>query len=279
VSDLPPEGLPEGIPEPLPAPPPIPEIPTPQPAPVLLELEPGLHRDSVALAILSGLGLALAGIITLGLFLLGLADLGRGRAYADNAGNLFSYAWVSLLVAALQLPPLILSIQRLSGKTPPEAPPHRRWLVATLALVLTVPLVIIGQLLTEKSTSASLLFLPPLQLAVVGLPIWWAFETGRRGLLGGNAQRRWGAVSVSTIITMPLVLVVELIVVVFAGILLISLIAVQPQVLRQLQTMLQGISNGTVDPQAVYGLIEPYLKQPFVIFLIVAGAAGAGPLL
>jgi len=281
VSELPPQGEPAGLPEPFPTPPPIPpQVPAAPPSPPVLPTpQPDLHRSSVLLAILSGLGLALAGLVALGLFLLGLGDLARGRSSQANASSLFSIAWVSLLVAALQLPSLIHSIRRLSGKTPVEAPPHRRWLAATLCLVLMIPLVIFGQSLTIRTTSTSLLFLPPLQLAVIGLPIWWAFETGRRGLLGGSAQRRWGVVSVGTLITMPVVLIVELLAVVVFGLVIFSLIAVQPQALQQMQDLLQGMSRGAVDPQAVTGLIEPYLKQPIIIFMVVAGGAAFVPLL
>jgi hypothetical protein len=243
MSELPPQGEPADVPEPFPTPPPIPEIPvTLLAAPVLSPApQPGLHRSSVLLAILSGLGLALAVLITLGLFLLGLADLTRGQTNQANASSVFSIAWVSLLVAALQLPALIISIRRLSGKTPVEAPPHRRWLAATFSLLLMVPLVIIGQSLTGSTSSTSLLFLPPLQLAVIGLPIWWVFETGRRGLLGGSPQRRWGVVSFGTLITMPVVLIVELVAVVVFGVVIFSLIAVQPQVMQQMQDILQGM--------------------------------------
>jgi len=222
----------------------------------------------------------LAALIALALFMLGLANAARGGVSAqDNAGNLFSIAWVSLLVAGLQLPPLILSIRRLSGKTSSERPPHGRWLLATVCLVLMIPLVIFGQSLTGRTTSSTLLFLPPLQLAVVAIPIWWAFETGRRGLLGGSPQRRWGVVSVSTLLTMPVVLVVELIAVVVFGIVVFSLIAIQPQVLQQLQNAYQGISRGAVDPQELINILEPYLRQPGVIFLVVAGGAAFAPLL
>jgi hypothetical protein len=238
-----------------------------------------LHRSSLGLAILSGLGLALAGLIALALFMLGLVDLTRGRAAQANASGLFSIAWVSLLVAAMQLPPLILSIRRLSGKSLVEKPARRSWLAATLCLLLMIPLVVFGQSLTGQTSASSLLFLPPLQLAVIGLPIWWAFETGRRGLMGGSSQRRWGVVSVSTLITMPVVLVFELVAVVVFGILLFSLIAVQPQVMQQMQDMLQGMSRGTVDPQALTSLLDPYLKQPLFIFLIVAAGSALVPLL
>ncbi len=252
------------------------------PAPVSPGIQTGerLHRSSLSLALLSGLGLALSVLIGLALFMLGVVDLTRSQAGEAAASALVSIGWVSLMVAVLQVPSLVLSIRRLrGGKVGPEAPVRRGWLAATAALVLMIPLVALGGLLAPASNTYSLLFLPPLQLLVVGVPIWWAFETGRRGLKGGTAQRGWGVVSVSTLITMPVVLVFELVAMVILGVVVLSFLAAQPQVMRELQNLFQTLSKGSVDPQAVSQLIDPYLKQPGFIFLVVVAGSALVPLL
>ena len=240
-----------------------------------------LHRSSLGLALLSGLGLALSVLIGLGLFTLGVVDLTRSQAGEAAAGALISIGWVSVLVAVLQVPSLVLSIRRLrSGKAaPPEAPVWRGWLAATAALVLMIPLVALGGLLAPVSNTNSLLFLPPLQLLVVGVPIWWFFETGRRGLKGGAAQRGWGVVSFSTLITMPVVLIFELAAMIILGVVVLSFLAAQPQVLHELQNLFQTLSKGSVDPEVVSQLLAPYLKQPGFIFLVVVVGSALIPLL
>ena len=253
------------------------------PAPVSPGIQTGerLHRSSLGLALLSGLGLVLSVLIGLALFMLGVVDLTRGQAGGAAASALISIGWVSLMVAVLQVPSLVLSIRRLRGGkvVPPEAPVRRGWLAATVSLLLMIPLVALGGLLAPASGANSLLFLPPLQLLVVGVPIWWAFETGRRGLKGGTAQRGWGVVSVSTLITMPVVLVFELVAMIILGAVVLSFLAAQPQVMRELQNLFQTMSNGSVDPEAISQMIDPFLKQPGFIFLVVVAGSALVPLL
>jgi hypothetical protein len=274
VSELPPAS------EPGPFPPAPESALAPQLPPASLAQARGpLHGSSLALAILCGLGLVLAGLLAAGLLLFGLVGMGRGRAGAANAVTFFSIGWVSLLVALLQLPPLLLSIRRLAGKNIQTAPARRSWLIATLALVLMIPLVALGQLLADSENNVSLLFLPPLQLLVIGLPIWWALETGRHGLAGGSAQRGWGVVSFGTLITMPVVLVVELATMAVLGVLLLSFLSSQPGVLQELQNLLHTLSTSGFDTDAVTQLLEPYLRQPVFIFLVVVAGSAIMPLL
>ncbi len=248
-------------------------IPAPQPE--------GMHKSSLALAILSGLGLGLALLIAAGLFTLGLSNLtqDRGAGTQSQAGAMFSVAWVSLLVAMLQVPPLVLSIQRLAHRPAPPSLFQRGWLLATLGLVLMVPLVVLGQYLAHLSNEYSLLYLPPLQLLVVGLPVWWALEIGRRGIPGGSAQRGWGIVSVSTLLTMPIVVVLELLEIVFLAVVGFSWLFSQPQLAQQVQRLYDMMASGNFDPFAISQMIEPYLRQPGFIFLAVGVAAVLIPLL
>ena len=253
---------------------------TPAAVPGLPPASPAQSRgSSLVQAVLSGLGLLLAGLLAAGLLLMGLVGVARGGTGAANAVTFFSIGWVSLLVAMLQLPSLVLSIRRLAGKSSSQIPLRRTWLAATLALVLMVPLVAVGQLLAGRENNLSLLVLPPLQLLVVGLPIWWALETGRHGLNGGSAQRGWGVVSFGTLITMPLVLVVELVTIAVLGIVLLSFLSSQPGVLQQLQNLLRSMSTGGIDTDATTRLLEPYLRQPIFIFLVVVAGSAIMPLL
>ena len=271
------ENLPAGLP---PETPPAADLSAPGAPPAAQPA--GLHRSSLALAILSGLGLLVALLIAGGLFLLGLTGMaarGRAAGLASQTDALFSIGWVSLLVAMLQLPALALSIRRLTRRPAPTALLGQAWLLATLGLVLMVPLVVLGQYLAHLSNEYSLLYLPPLQLLVIGLPVWWSLEIGRRGLDGGSAQREWGITSFSTLVTMPVVVVLELLEVVFLGVLAFTWLASQPQVAQEIQNLLQSFENGNIDPFALSQLVQPYLHQPVFIFLVLAVAAVLIPLL
>ncbi len=225
---------------------------------------------------MAGLGLLLAGAVGVVLVLAGLGSLYGTRVVQGDAGVLFSFGWISLLVAALQLPALVLSIRRLSGRPAVSPSISRLWLAATLCLVLVIPLVYFGQGLANQSSPASELLLPPLQLVVVAVPVWWVLETGRRGLNSGSAQRSWGIASVGTLITMPLTIILEGFTIFLA---LILGLAASPQAFQQFQAIFRALSGSGISSSQASDIMGPLLNQPGVIFLFFLYLSVIGPLI
>ena len=146
-------------------------------------------------------------------------------------------------------------------------------------MVLAVPLVVLGQSLADQSTQFSVLVLPPLQLVVVALPVWWVLETGRRGLNPGSAQRGWGIASVGTLITMPLIIVLEGMSIFLAALLGYSWLSAHPQALQELQTMFRAMSGSGISSGQASQILGPLLSQPGIIFLFFLYLSVIGPLI
>ncbi len=271
---------PTGPVEPLPEPPPpgeagpaLPALVPPPPPP------PRGDTGSLLLAILCGLGLLLAGAIGAFLILAGLGGLTSARVPQDEAGVLFTFGWISLLVALLQLPALVLSIRRLTGRPQPaRAVPHR-WLAATVAVALVIPLIYLGQSLANQGTQLSVMLLPPLQLVVVGVPVWWVLETGRSGLKSASAQRSWGIASVGTLITMPLIIILEGLTIFIGFLLGFSYLSTHPQAFQEIQAFFRALSGSGISASQAQQMLGPILNQPGIIFLFFLYLSVIGPLI
>ncbi len=263
---------------------PPPELPPPTEAgpvqPVVAPPPPpGADTGSLLLAILCGLGFLLAGAIGVILVLAGLGSLTSTRVSQDEAGVLFSFGWISLLVAVLQLPGLVLSIRRLSGRPEPAVTVPRRWLAATVAVALVIPLIFLGQSLANQNTQLSVLLLPPLQLVVVAVPVWWVLETGRSGLKSASAQRSWGIASVGTLISMPLVIILEGLTIVVGFLVGFSYLSSHPQAFQEIQAFFRALSGSGISPAQAQQMLGPILNQPGIIFLFFLYLSVIGPLI
>jgi len=94
-----------------------------------------------------------------------------------------SLMWVCGLVCLLLLPSILLSVMRLLDKPLPTWQWKGEFRVASLAMIVW-PLALIAGTYISRTGALDWLLLPPLQLLVVGLPLWWLIEFGRRGLQG-----------------------------------------------------------------------------------------------
>ncbi len=255
-------------------PPPVEGSPTTPPA-----LPPRTETGSLLLAILCSLGILVAGAIGAVLLLAGLGSLTSTRVSQDEAGVLFSFGWISLLVAVLQLPGLVLSIRRLSGRPEPAVTVPRRWLAATVAVALVIPLILLGQDLVDRGTQLSVLILPPLQLVVVAVPVWWVLETGRNGLKSASAQRSWGITSVGMLITMPLIIILEGLTIVIGFLMGFSYLSSHPQAFQEIQAFFRALSGSGISPSQAQQMLGPILNQPGIIFLFFLYLSVIGPLI
>jgi fumarate reductase subunit C len=251
------------------------------PPPVSLPPAPPRPTDTrtLLLAILCGLGLLVAGAVGAVLVLAGLASLTSGNILQENAGVLFTFGWISLLIAGLQLPGLVLSIRHLSGRAEVALTIPHRWLVATIAVALVIPLILFGQSLADQNTRLSALLLPPLQLVVVAVPVWWVLEIGRNGLRSGGAGRSWGIASVGMLITMPLIIILEGLTIVIGLILGFSWLSAHPQAFQEIQTIFRALSGSGISSSQASQMLGPIINQPGIIFAFFLYLSVIGPLI
>src|SRR5512146_2062995 len=197
------------------------------------------RRDTMTIAQLavSGLGLVFSLLAAFGLAVFGIIGLTNPTVDQANITALFSVAWISLLAAALAVPSIVFSIQRLGGRAP--ALPHLNGFRLANILIFVWPLVLfLGNFISHQGSLAWLL-LPPLQLLAVGLPVWWFLEIARRKLSVGSQQRGWGIVNLSIFITAPALMIIEILVLLALLVAVAIWISTQPALLNLLDNLVQ----------------------------------------
>jgi hypothetical protein len=234
----------------------------------------GLHLPSLGQLLVGGLGLLFnlcAGVIML---LLGLVTLAQSPT---TAAPLLNLGWISIFICLLILPSIVLPVLRLMGKSLPAWNIRPRYIYFILLLLFWLPLLALGSWLSNQEKLAWL-FLPPLQILVVGIPIWFFLETGRKNLPRLSHQRSWGVFDFEMLVTLPVILTVELLAMLFGGLGLFWLNQ-QPAVLDTLNQVGMRLINSNFNPEVVDRIARQTLQQPGVAYTILAVASGIIPLL
>ncbi len=195
---------------------------------------------------------------------------------APESTQLINILFVIVAVIFLTIPSLVSSIRFLAG-APPRPPVRRKLLYASLALIL-VPLLVL--LSTQLPPDRSYGWLPAIiSVFTVLIPIWWFLELGRFRLPAGSVQRQWGLSTFSIFITLPVIIVVEIIVLglglVFAALWLVQ----QPEfapILSQLGSQ-SGFDLALLDELAAN--LAPLLSRPGVIAALLAAVVLVVPML
>jgi len=235
----------------------------------------GLFLPPVLLLLLSGIGLLISLLLSVLFFMGGGVGL-AGSSLPAESMTLLAMGWSALLFAGLFLPPLVKSIQQLSGK--PGLPSQRSYFrLASLLMLLWLPLLLLGHWIAT-SGFLTWLFLPPLQVLLVAVPIFFLIEFARRKLTypqdGG-----WGVFSLGVIVTQPLVILLEIIGLLAVGGLVIAWLSQRPDLIDELNRLAQRLMDAQMDPRVVEQILLPYLQQPAIVYLGLAIGAGLIPLL
>lgn len=218
---------------------------------------------AIAQVILSSLGflssLAAAGILlSFGVFG-SLID----TETVSEAGIMMVIGWTSLLIAFAFIPALISALFYLQGKPMPALKQSIQQ-IGQVALFIIWILSIVVVMLTSQYQSlnfiTSLLILP-----LVVVPILFFFFIGARNLSLGNHPRTWGAVAFNFAITMPVVLMVELLLFVIIFLIVAIWLAGQPELLSQILLYSEQISNGVFESQEAEKILVDLISQPIVL--------------
>ncbi len=236
------------------------------------------HWSSFGQLLLSGIGFLLFAAGGLIFLLLGLSGLLSGRSQGAEALPYFSLVWISGLVCLLLLPSILLAVFRLLEKPLPAWHWRGEFRAASWAM-LAWPLAIAAGALISNTGTLSWLFLPPLQLFAVGLPLWWLIEFGRRGLAGNSPQRNWGILSVGLLISPTVAVIAEFVLIGVVVVLFAVWFSSQPGALQQLTLLAQRITNAGGDPEAMLRIFRPIAMNPVVLILVLLVACGFIPMI
>ncbi|GIV63003.1 MAG: hypothetical protein KatS3mg045_0342 [Bellilinea sp.] len=230
------------------------------------------------LIVLFGSGAALSLGAALLFLLLGLAmmtpllDLPSGSAV-----SFLNIAFTSGLVGVVMLLGLssLLRAPRPSPSMP--APPQRRLLLASLAMILWLPLVWLFQ--AVETSPLAWLLLPPLVVIGAVIPAWWLVEIARRGLDGLPRGRDWQILSTSLALTIPLTLLLSLVMLAVFIVVLGVYLNTQPQLLADLQQFFEQLDPTRLDMEQMEAIANQVLSNPVILALLISLVAGVTPLL
>jgi len=237
---------------------------------------PQKHWTTLCQLVVSGLGMLLSLLAAGSLVIFGIFDLLDGSIDPTGASSMFSTAWISLLAAIIAIPSLFYCYHRLRNSQPWQ-PKINSFRLASISLLLWPLVLLLGNMISTRG-SLTWLFLPPLQLLAIGLPVWWIVEVARRRLSVGDPQRGWGIINFSTFITMPFLMLVEIVIILMAIVVFAIWISSQPGLLRELQLLAEQLVNSSSSPEEILTLLTPYLQNPLVILSALALIAGIVPL-
>lgn len=225
------------------------------------------HTPSVWQLVLGIVSLSLALLTVLALAGINLAGRASGNALGVNLQPLQYLIWVVLAVACSAIPSIVTAARRINHRDDTPRQTSSTLLISSIALLLLIPLAWLTKLPLMSSPTAFLR--AAFNILFVGIPAWWIVELGRRGLPRITRQKQWGLLNFGVFVTMPLVVIVEVLLLAFGAALLIGWLSNQPDfapVLEQVKNLL------ILYPQRLDLLtdqLEPLLKSPVVLGVIL----------
>jgi hypothetical protein len=236
------------------------------------------HWLSLGQGLLSGLGFLLFAAAGAVLLLMGLSGLLGSRPSAGEILPYFSLVWVCGLVCLLLVPSIVLSLMRLLDRPLPAWQWRGEYRAASLAM-LAWPLVIAAGTYLSRTETLDWLFLPPLQLLAVGLPLWWLIEFGRRGLPGNGPQRTWGILSAGLLVSPTVATLAELAAIVLVLVLFVVWLSSQPGAAQQITLLAQRLANAGTDPEVILRILRPEVTKPSFLISVLLVTSGLVPLI
>jgi hypothetical protein len=164
---------------------------------------------SVLLLILSALGILFGAVIT-AIILADAVFLKSRNGSIPNYLSVITTCVLSLTICILNIPTFISSLKCLKQKASKHPLPSL--FKTSNYLMLFWPVIMLaGYMLSQNETTA--IFLPPITIISIAVPIWWLVEFSRKGLPRSTMLREWGTLSLGITFTPVLIILIELIVV------------------------------------------------------------------
>lgn len=194
----------------------------------------------------------------------------------EESSQFMNILWVLLAVALLTIPSIITSIRTLAGFSS-RRPIRHKFFLATIGFLIVLTIIFTGSLLNSNSIPQWLSSV--INVLTILVPIWWFLELGRLRLSNGSAQRQWGLFVFSTYVSLPVIIIVEIIVLGF-GVLFGALWLIQQP---EFAPILSQFGDPFIfDPAALEDLsfdFLPLLTRPGLIAVVGAFVVLIIPLL
>ena len=187
-------------------------------------------------------------------------------------------AWSTAFFSALAIPSIVYATARLINRPAPALKIKNLFSISSLLMMIWPLLVFIGLFVT-RNTLLSLTILPILQIIVIVVPIFWFVQVGQRNLSDSQPQRDWGLLNFSLFITPIVVIVAELLVLLFLGVLVLMWMSSYPGFQEQITRLGQRLIYSQLNPDAITRIVAPILQQPITISLSMFVSAGMVPII
>ncbi|HEX9029729.1 MAG TPA: PrsW family glutamic-type intramembrane protease [Anaerolineales bacterium] len=223
-----------------------------------------IHWFSVAQFALSALAILILWAGAAAIVLLSLSGFFMTPANPPDLLSSMLIAATAAVGGLLLLPSVIYALRRLIGRPASQPGPSPAIARPTIMIFLLPVVLLLGNWVSGNS-SLAWLFLPPLHVLAIGLPVWWLLYIGARGLPFGSLQRRWGVFGSGLVLGPALIMVAELAAVLAFAVIGIVMLSSQPKLANQLTTLLQQLQTGNASPDQIIQALTPYLTSPLVI--------------
>jgi hypothetical protein len=230
---------------------------------------------------LGQLVLALLGIIAL--WGLSLAIIAAGfiqllsQGPSDAVLSIFMIGVPFAALGLLVLPSVYYPLMRLLGKEALDSRPILHALHPAL-WILGFPIVLLAGYLVSQNLAIAWLFLPPLHVLAIGLPVFWLLYLAIRKLPTGSSQRMWGVFNSGLILAPLFIMIFELLAGIVFVILAAAYVSTQPDLMRRLMALAEQMRN-IQDQEALIQALTPFLVKPLVILGVVAFVSVVVPLI
>ena len=241
------------------------------------------HRTNVHWPSALQFGLSILAIISLWLTALPLVVLGLVQYFnhAVPPGEAISLLLISTGVAfigILLIPSAGYSLVRLLGHPIPKAR-SLPGIIHPALIIIILPIVIGLGYGISKIDAVAWILLPIFHILAIGLPVLLLVYIALRGLPLGSSQRTWGTFGSGAMLAAAVTFTVE-------GLALIALIllwalsvSLQPEIVSELTSLAEQLQNAPPSPEAITGILAPYMTSPGVLLAVFAFVAVIVPLI
>lgn len=172
-------------------------------------------------------------------------------------------------ISLLNLPALILSIRKLSGRSEHKNIPSL-YKAASIAMIFWAILVCTGYFLSK--TGAAITALAPITVLSIAIPVWWLVEFARKGLERPKSAKEWGTLTIGLTLTPVSIMIIEILFAIIAVVVVLIFLGFQPGRLDQLLVLAESFDPSQGGMEALDQLLSSLAQDPLIaagLFLII----------
>ncbi len=152
------------------------------------------------------------------------------------------------------------------------------WILTFVIAVLEAGVLWLGNWASQNN-QVTWFLLPVLNVLATGLPALWVIYIGTRGLIAGAPRRLWGVFAGGLVLGPFIILVLELVLLAFVGLIALLWVMLNPSLANQLYGIAIQLQNTSPSLDTLIKDFVPFILNPGIIFLGFAFISVLVPLL